>query len=264
MSAVVILRSLASVEVPAAPGASIYAALLSALGRRDPEQAALLHDGPGEGRLAVSALAGPGDRRGGRLALSPRRPVWVRFASLDDALFAPLALGLAHGDATIRIGRADLVVEAIQTSQEGHAAAARATIDELLTVAPIADHISFRFDSPTFFRGDRHDTLFPQPRLVFRSLSRRLAAVAPEAAAEAEKAMERVDDHVWPARYELGTQVLRVNDIAVPGFMGDVTYRVARDAPAELCRWSAVLAAAARFTGMGAKIAWGFGQCRQT
>mgnify|MGYP000473178142 CR=1 FL=1 len=121
-----------------------------------------------------------------------------------------------------------------------------------------------RFDSPTFFRGDRHDTLFPDPRLVLRSLSRRLATVAPDAAAEADMALQEIDAHVWPARYELGTQVLRVEDIAVPGFMGDVSYRVARSAPSEVRRWCAVLAAAAKFTGVGAKVAWGFGQCRQT
>lgn len=266
VSAVLVLRPLRPAVVPAAPGISVYAAALRVLGLSDPERARDVHDGDGPAPLAISALAGPGDRRSGRLALEPGGRWWVRISSLHDDLVLPIAEALSRDSYVLTVDSADLAVDAVHLDESGHPAAGRLELSALTNGHAEAIHggeLVMHFDSPTFFRSDPHDALFPEPRLVLGSAARRLQAAAPDHFRWDDDLAQQITQHVRVTRYELATKVLQVRGTPVAGFVGDVVYRIDRDAPSAISGLVEALAATTRFAGCGAKIAWGFGQCRR-
>lgn len=266
VSAVLILRPLRRAVVPAAPGVSIYSAALRVLGLGDPARAREVHDGEGPGPLSISALAGPGDRRSGQLTLDPAGRWWVRISSLLDELVLPISDALARDDHVLSVDGADMRVEAVHVTESGHPAAGTMALDTLVKGSHCGhsgQDIHLHFDSPTFFRSEPCDTLFPEPKLVLGSVARRLQTASPDAPQWSDDLAQELARSVRVVRYELETKVLQVKGIPVAGFVGDVVYRISRDASSEVVRLVTVLAAAARFAGCGAKVAWGFGQCRR-
>lgn len=260
VSAVLVLRPRRRAIVHAAPGASVYAALLNAMGRADAALAQRVHDDGAPSALAVSALAGPGDRRSGRLALEPARRQWLRVSSLDDGLLDAILEGLRlPGRPPLHLDGVEFDLEAVHARTGEHPAAAREDLDALEAVEPIKGSLCFRFDSPTSLSGH----LFPEPRRVFASLAARWAATGRRLDVSTQQELEVLAERwISVARYELATHVFRVGSVPIVGFVGEVEYHLQRGAPAALRRTIATLARAARYSGVGAKVAWGFGQCR--
>lgn len=266
VSAVVSLRPRRRAVVPAAPGKTLYAAVLRATALADPETAAAIHDDEGPSLLAVSALGGPGSRKGGHLEIAPERPCWVRVSSLDDALLRPVLENLRPGGPPLVLEGEELEVTDLFLSPEEHPAASSMSNEVLGSVTPIPRSLTLRFDSPTLLRRAPRDEPFPVPAAVLGSVARRLerAPGAPRLSLR-EDLHGQIERHVRVGRFELATKVFRGDSRThLVGFVGTATYFLEAGAPEELRRDLAVLATAARYSGVGAKVTWGMGQCRRT
>lgn len=132
---------------------------------------------------------------------------------------------------------------------------ARATYDSLaLNQRPSKLVVVFR--TPTSFRRQGEQVLFPLPGLVFGSLASRWNAFAPWALPSdrfAEFELLRV------SRYELRTSVVKFSRFVLLGFVGRITYTLPRDMPAPIVVMIAALGRYAPYAGVGYRTTMGMG-----
>jgi CRISPR-associated endoribonuclease Cas6 len=120
--------------------------------------------------------------------------------------------------------------------------------------------ITLEFITPTSFRKNEMQVVFPQPELVFSSLLRRWNAFS---------ALKIPEEHAvyFPAikvsSYDLHTQLVHFSRYKIIGFRGKVEYELPGDASEDFVREVNALAAFAFYSGVGAKTSMGMGQVRK-
>lgn len=125
---------------------------------------------------------------------------------------------------------------------------------ELRAGAKSAASFGMSFQSPTFFRRGSRQMVFPLPSSVLNSLRRQWVAHAPQLAPG--ELTERADVLATGFRGETVTVVL--DRARWTGFVGDVDYRLGSGSEADEHIVGCLLSAA-RFTGVGSMVAYGFG-----
>ena len=121
----------------------------------------------------------------------------------------------------------------------------------------IREGFTIRFNEPTAFRSEGITRLFPEPRLVFGSLSNKwLQATGEKVPTEVLLEMEA---KILPIRYTLYTCALQMDRFFVTGFVGQCVYRMDSGIPAECLEHLGCLLRIIPFTGIGYKTAMGMG-----
>lgn len=179
-----------------------------------------------------------------------------RITLLDDALYAPLARGIADQRA-VRVLWATLpFADEPRLEQRTYAQIAQAAREDV--------NIVLCFDSPTSFKSREMHYPLPDPILVFESYRARWNAFAPEPLRIADAWSEWLARAVAVARFEVRSQVMPFKEYAQIGLVGMVQYSVVARAPnREGIAPLNALAEYAYFCGTGHKTTQGCGQTRR-
>ena len=190
VSLVITVRPAEPVTVPGHLGRAAYALLMRWLSDADAALAQHWHDAGGPKPFTCSTLVG-GRRTGSNArALTPDRPVWLRFTALDPAVAAALLARAADPPASIELDGIALPVESMTADPDAHPWAGTATYDALaapylLARARAPRRLALELVSPATFRQNGMNMPVPLPDLLFGSLADRwnafsAIAISPE------------------------------------------------------------------------------------
>lgn len=248
-------------DAPLPPGAAelTHAAFFDLLRRADASLAERLHADAERKPFTLGPLRDA--RKGGGAAL--------RLTFLDDRLFPAFAGALLSGglEAGLRVGEARFVITGLLTTPGAHPLAGCARYPDLLRAAQEAETVPetllLRFATPTVFRSQKRDVLWPEPRLVWQSWARTWNAHAdgPQQLDEA-RLVEQAETKVTVERHQLETRRVVLREGALIGFVGVCVYGLRELAEADR-RVLTLLADFAFYAGTGRKTTMGLGQTRR-
>ncbi|MBU1746209.1 MAG: CRISPR system precrRNA processing endoribonuclease RAMP protein Cas6 [Chloroflexi bacterium] len=181
---VLVLAPQQPVTVPAHQGRAAHALLLRWAAESDPALAARLHEGSQARPFTASSLLdAPRLDRQGLVHLTPARPVALRFTSTDAALSQVLLAQAETPPSHVILGDRPFTVVSATTDPMVHPWAGQTTLEALsrryrVKITDSADQVGLVFDSPTAFRRDGVNLLFPLPDLVWGSLAEAWNAVS--------------------------------------------------------------------------------------
>lgn len=121
-------------------------------------------------------------------------------------------------------------------------------------------NLRIHYNSPTSFRRDGVQELFPEPGLVFRSLYKKAAAYCGTWFSQEAVPPDDFTANIRVARYELKTQEAGFGQYKIIGCMGSAIYDCRRVTLPVQRRTVALLMAIAPFTGVGYKTTMGMGR----
>lgn len=275
VSLVVRLRPTRGATVPTDLGPACQAWFLELVGAADAALARRLHADSRLRPYTVSSVQGAERPEQGRVALDPRRPVWVRFTSLEARLSAVLLEEVRAGlPATVALGGAELTVEGATADATAHPWARQSGYEALLQQHLLrGGHprgvVGLQFVSPTVFRrtggtfeGRRvrdHDLPLPLPELVFGSLADSWEAFA--AVQLGRDVRSFAGSCVTMGRFRLQTRWVNDGRSRQEGVVGSCEYAILSDDPLWR-RLIHLLAAFSFFGGTGRGTTAGWGQTR--
>jgi len=222
----------------------LHAAFLSHLQRGDRSLAKLLHS-PGMGRrpFSLAPLGYPGQRD--RLTL--------RVGILSPALFEQFwTRWEKRGGISLSIGRK--LLRPLSIDQSGPWAGSSDWLD--LFNLSASKQIKLFFYTPTAFRQGDVDLPLPLPRLVFRSLLARWNAFAPF---PLPLSTQTIDRKIAVSSARIQTRIFFDGRAHIPGFVGQVEFRILRGVSEEETRAISALASLAFYAGVGRKTTHGMG-----
>lgn len=257
-------------DIPAWTGRAAHAWFLASLRRIEPALATIVHDSQGAKPFTVSSLLGV--EGGPLIRLQPDHAYALRVTTLHADLTALTLHGLVPqwlSDGVV-LHDQPLRVERISVDPVDDPWAGTADYTGLLeqhTLNGAGRHpkrqITFTFASPTAFRRTGGTILpLPLPELVFGSLIERWAQYAPVALDPDLR--QFIAERVVLSHHNIRTQHIsfeRASRGAVTGFVGRATFTVQSAEPHWL-QQMAILAAFARYSGIGVRTTMGLGQAR--
>jgi len=235
------------ISFPPYPGRALHALFYQWLGVGDYATAITVHADNGVRPFTVSPLY----KQDGRLTL--------RFTLLDDALWPPLAAGIAKISDIAVLGQS-------LSLAEGAPEVLPCTYAALAAASSAARRIRLRFCSPTSFRSREMHYPLPDPLLVYQSWLARWNAFAPAAEQINIALLDVVAEHVALGRYDLRTELVDLGkNRKMVGFVGIVQFNVlhAGKVGEAWVRKLNLLADYALYCGTGHKTAQGMGQTRR-
>ncbi len=256
---VISLQRTNSAPLPAAVGECTHGAFYTLIRQADPALAARLHDCSERKPFTLSTVQ---EERGKRP--SPGNSADLRLTFLDDSLFPLFAGALLRGGLQdgLRIGQAHFVPTGLLTTVGTHPLAGHASYMDLWERAQSVESLALRFNSPTLFRSQGQDVLWPGPRHLWQSWLRAWNAFAAQDAQERTLEEARLLDlsaQVTVERYRLETHHVSLASGGMTGFLGTCVYGLKALSEADR-RLFVLLADFAFYAGTGRKTAMGLGQ----
>jgi len=226
-------------------GGELHGLLFAMLEQVSPRQAAAIHASVIK-PFSVSPLLGSGKRQGGFFYLEEGKHYSFTVSGLDTEM-STLLIELAkqvRPEHQFRLGTA--------TGKWTKYNIVRQTDYFGIMAGKPAVKMSVIFRSPTSFRSQGIQKLFPQPSLVFWGLEERWNHFCPKYIS-----LPDPDDKIMVSRYKLRTIHVKFPTYRQTGFVGEVEYRFAQTAfeANTLLRF-------AEFTGIGYKTSMGMGNIK--
>ena len=191
---------------------------------------------------------------------------WLRLTSLSKELSLLLARLHPDGLGLLKLGAAELEVQAILKEREEHLWAGSCTYEELynnglLRAREVKNRlIGFKFITPTAFKIAKSAGLYmplPWPRLVFQSLAEKWNSFSPIPLWVNWPEFERT---VTVAHFHnLKSSSINFGRFSLGGFTGECWYLVGAQAGIKLHRALSTLAEFAFYAGVGWKTTMGMG-----
>ena len=116
---------------------------------------------------------------------------------------------------------------------------------------------SFQFVSPTSFKQAGRYVIYPQERLIVRSLINRWNSFCPDYLMDDEDAMQMLENGILITDYSLRTVRYKLKNTLIPSFCGRISLNA--KLPLALAELWNVLLAWAPYSGIGIKTALGMG-----
>ncbi len=260
---VYIIRPLQAGSVPSSLGRATHAAILRLIREADPDLAATIHDEGGVKPLTVSNVQGLGNGRFSQV--DPERDYYLRVTLLSPELEA-----IAQTWTPDVVERFDLdgtwwQVVARTSNTDEDRWAGQASYTDL--AAPLLERPTnlpqrweFQFAAPVTFRRQGINVPVPLPELVFGNLLEKWNTFAPMALPDEVRRF--AEERLAINRYDLRTVAGPTSGGALQiGAIGRCSYiAVGHDRYWQAC--ITTLARFARYAGIGAGTARGFGQAR--
>lgn len=188
---------------------------------------------------------------------------WFRVTSVFDPLSDWLLTWRAEAMAEVKLGCHTFRVLRVTTDGSEHPWAGRARLSDDASVPERAvRRVQLHFHTPTAFRGEKCLTLFPEPRLVYRSLAEKWNEYgAPQiraAAIETLCSSLRVDE------YKLETAAVPGVRRLEKGFTGYLDLSLMDSPSGDAACWLNRLSGFALYAGVGQKTTMGMGQVTAT
>ncbi len=248
-------------------GRASHALLMKTIAAADPQLADRLHDENGLKPFSASNLLG----RFKHWQPDPQQTYALRFTALNERLAgilieAAAASGPLTVGAQIELDFLRFKVEAAALSPEQHPWACSTTYQDLfsghlLPSNPPSRRVSLHLAGPTAFHTAGRTQPLPLPELVFGSLLERWNSFAPVAFPEELRRYAAECLHLSRFRLRSLGVPLKEGGLRV-GSAGEVTYTTSNYDRYWMSLVNA-LADFAQFSGVGAGVSFGLGQCRR-
>jgi len=231
LAAVIAVRPVEPASAPAALGRAVHAWFLDRLREVDASLARRLHESDGPRPFTASNLWGTKRARGGRVALDPERPCWLRLTGLTEEISGAIERALPAVGEALTLAGVPLRVTEIATETEQHPWAGRADYADLvqrytLSAGRRPQGVTLRFSSPTLFRSGGRDVPLPLPHLVFHGYLRKWNTFSPLALPE--EAKRYAEECVALGRFKVRSHLVSFEQGdkgAHVGFTGEVRFR---------------------------------------
>jgi CRISPR-associated endoribonuclease Cas6 len=243
---------------PGLGGEAVHALFYTVLQAKLPELAARLHQPRGELPFSISPLMGcpvrqgycclyQGEKAAFRITFLQEELLTAAISAFFNAAAADKAFDLCGTQVRIR-----------EVVLSGNKLVSFSSFEKIVAEAQPENTLTFEFASPTCFKSERVQLLFPEPRLVFSSLLRKWNAFSPvKLPAELAESFASIK----VASFNLRTQLVRFSRYKIIGSTGRITYALPKDS-SHLAALNA-LADFAFYCGTGAKTTMGMGQTRR-
>lgn len=289
MSAVITLSCKEPGCLAPAHGRWVSAWLLDAVRRVDPALAKALHADSGDGRgkpFHVTHLRDAGSGAIARGDIPRGATLTVRIGATGERVAEGICRAVTLGQPG-RIGQIVIQPIGLAILPSEHPGAVHTPAAAMMRywndVGDVPRRVELTFLSPTAFRSNGQDILFPLPSLVFGGLARRWGVTGSEFCAEApaigappldSALVERVKTETLVTDHEMRTELIDYRRSLAPqqamrrkdggngrvqrGFFGRCTFELRPDK--STARVAHLLADFAYFTGIGIKTAVGMGE----
>jgi CRISPR-associated endoribonuclease Cas6 len=244
---------------------SLHGLLFHLIDRVDPALANVLHATNQVKPFTVSMLQGDVTWSSGRPRVAPEGRCRVRYTTLAPEVFAALGRVLMKETAyagEITLDGVRFQVDGVQVHPRDTRGWGGVTSHErIYEQAGTNDHVDMVFGSPTTFRQDNKNLLFPLPASVFGSYWQRWRIFS--GIELSDDLLDFVAENVAVQQHRLRTQMVPFGrGYQYHGFIGRCTYRVLDRDPLKLKELNA-LADYALYCGTGQKTTQGLGQTRR-
>jgi CRISPR-associated endoribonuclease Cas6 len=249
------MQPLNAVLPPPEVGECAHAAFFALLAQADAGLAERLHANVERKPFTLSPLF--------RDRARPAEGSALRLTLLDQELLPAMLAGLlaSQTESTIHLGGASFQITSVLTTRQAHPLAGSATYQSLREM-PGRESLRVRFLTPTVFRSQKQDVLWPEPRLVWQSWIRAWCANAPAPETgfiDEERIVSLAETSVRVAQHRLQTRRIAFSKEWQPGFIGECEFDLRALLPSD----RAILTALAEFAfycGTGRKTGMGMGQ----
>lgn len=179
----------------------------------------------------------------------------VRIAALGEEMQDALAQMATH-----RYGGLTFAGQPVEVGiEKGESIKPQELWDNFKGLSPLGN-LRIQFQSPTSFRRDGVQELFPEPGLVFRSLYKKAAAYCGAWFSQEAVPSDDFTAYIRVARYELKTLEAGFGQYKIIGCVGSAIYDCRRVTMPVARRTIALLMAITPFTGVGYKTTMGMGR----
>jgi CRISPR-associated endoribonuclease Cas6 len=117
--------------------------------------------------------------------------------------------------------------------------------------------LKIRFESPTSFKQNDENVIFPTPRLIFQSLIMKYANLIENRSEIDVDMLSYIEKNVHISSYNLRTNYYQIHDQKIPAFLGSITL-VVRGATT-LVQYLKMLILFGEYSGVGVKTSMGMG-----
>ena len=234
-------------------GGEIHGLLFSLLRKAKEGAAEILHKTV-EKPLSLSPLEGTGKRRSGYFYLQVGERYSFTVTSLTEEMHYLLEqVAALWGQQEVKLGTGVLAAQKVEVEIPGGL-----TYQNLVARARSTRNTTLEFITPTSFRQQGTQIVFPLPEYVFGSLRQGWNDHGPiQLPSDLDLSLIRV------SRYRLRTQLLHFNRYKIVGFTGICSYQAPPKNPDFLPWLLAVLADFGEIAGVGYKTTMGMGVVRR-
>lgn len=204
--------------------------------------------------------------------IKPDERYSFRITTLNEEMHNILLKSISTGGrlspgAKVSLANREFSIESIAQNEKEHAWARTASYQSLvhrfcLNSSELPDELTFHFVSPTFYKDRKKGAfILPLAEWVFNSLRNKWNQFSPDQFPTLGEA--RTDGHLSISRYQLRSQAVHLRgwNTSRVGGVGEITFRRSDSCSDDLWQMLCLLAAYARFAGVGAAAPLGFGQC---
>jgi CRISPR-associated endoribonuclease Cas6 len=245
----VILRLKPIGNIPISSGTAYhnYSFFLDLIRKVNPDLANELHEMPGLKPVTVSPLWGK------------IRP-WIRFTFLQETVFSNFAHSLLNFEPeySFPLGNHEYKVLTLSTNNNSSPWVRFDEFQNIWEHSSLDRKVPMGFRSPTGFRSNGRNVLFPQTDLVFGSLITRWNAYS-ETVID-NSVVDELLSNVFVSQHTIRTQLLEFGSYRQVGFIGKCTFELPGKSSENAIRCMNALADFALFAGVGAKTTMGMGQ----
>ena len=239
-------------------GEALHAFLFRTLKQYSSELASKIHNQTEQRPFSLSPPLWDCEFRQGYVVVSPGTTMTFGLAFLSEELLTASIsafLSVLQDGQVIRLARQSVILQNLDLC-----AGSFSSFSKILSNASPLPTITLEFVTPTSFRKNEMQVVFPQPELTFSSLLRRWNAFS-------EVKIPEEYTNYFPlikvASYDLHTQLVHFSKYKIIGFKGRVEYELPSNVSKSFQQEVNALADFAFYSGVGAKTAMGMGQVRR-
>ena len=239
-------------------GEALHALFFRILQQYASDLASKIHNQTEQRPFSLTPPLGDCEFRQGYTVVSPGTTLTFSLALLGEELLGASIsafLSLLQDGQVLNLSRKPVVLQNLDLC-----AGSFSSFCKVLSNASALPIITLEFVTPTSFRKNEIQAVFPEPEFVFSSLLRRWNSFSELKIAEEHAAYF---SSIKVSSYELRTQLVHFSKYKIIGFKGRVEYELPRNASEGFLREVNALADFASYSGVGAKTAMGMGQVRR-
>lgn len=121
-------------------------------------------------------------------------------------------------------------------------------------------YINLEFQTPTSFKQNGRNVIFPDIRLIYQSLMNKYSAYSETVEMYDEDTLEQLIQNSEIVHYNLKSINFPMEGVKIPGFKGKITIRL--NGPDTMSRYVRMLCRFGEYSGIGMKTAMGMGAIR--
>lgn len=242
-------------------GEALHGLLFDTLKGKSSDLASTLHNLKGQKPFSLSPPLESYLLKQGYCVIPKESPVTFKIALLDEELLATTIsaffTAMAEGT-TLTLSQKPVIVRSVSI-KEGEFVSFT-SFPMLLSQASQNQNITLEFSTPTSFKSEGIQVMFPEPKLVFSSYLNHWNAFSK---IKLSQEIKEAFPSIKVSNYHLRTELVHFSNYKIIGCKGRIEYRLPPKLSPSVCQALNALADFAFYCGTGAKTTMGMGQTRR-